>query len=115
MLAIAGVPVMLFCFLGWIAWIVSVPLGIVALSQIKRSGGSQTGRGMALGGVITSGVCLAATAIIVVAAVFFIGTATSEYCDRDADADGIDNCDDDTPFGESDFDEAPTTTFSIPR
>ena len=118
-LAGIGVVLMLTCFIGWIAWIVGLVLGLVALSQIKGSGDQQTGRGLAVGGVAANGALLALSIIGLIIVVVFLATADvdddfddfddfEEICSGDIDGDGIDDCEDFDSFSS-------TTTFSIPR
>jgi hypothetical protein len=115
-LAGVGVVLMVTCFIGWIAWIVGLVLGLVALSQIKGSGDPQAGRGLAVGGVAANGALLALSVLGLIILVVFVATADvddfdddfDEICeDLDTDGDGINDCED--------FDISPTTTFSIPR
>lgn len=121
--ALVGIPLMLFCFIGWIAWIVAIPLGIVALSQIKRSGGLQGGRGLAIGGVVTSAVCLALTIIaglLFLVFVVLLAGSVSDLCDEDRDGDGVNVCldadDSDPDVGREPFEGFDTTTtVSVPR
>jgi len=90
--ALAGIPLMCL-YIGWLAWIVALVLGLIALSQIKKSGDAQTGRGMALGGVITSGVLLALSVIGGIILVIAIATADVDSC-NDFDNDPTNDCDD---------------------
>jgi hypothetical protein len=116
--AIVGIPVMLFCFLGWIPWIVAIVLGVVALSQIKASDGRQGGRGLAIGGIATSAACIALTLLGAVVFFVFLREVADDLCDEDRDGDGFDECVDDDDLDpdvgdEDDFDF--DTTTSLPR
>jgi hypothetical protein len=106
---LAGVG-LVSCFL---AWIVGLVLGIVGLSQIKGSDGTQTGRGVAIGGSAANAGLLVVVTLLVAAVVLLGSTAedTDDFeriCSGDVDGDGIDDC--------SDVDDlSSTTSFSIPR
>jgi hypothetical protein len=67
-LAIASL-VLAVLWIWWIGSLLAVIFGHVALSQIKRSQGWKTGRGMAIAGVVLGWIGLATLAIIVVAAI----------------------------------------------
>lgn len=58
-----------FCYIGPIAAIVGVVLGIIALNQIKQSG--ENGRGMAIAGIIVGAVILVLSVIVIVFAGFW--------------------------------------------
>jgi hypothetical protein len=87
--------------------LVAIPLGFVGLSQIKSSEGRESGRGLAIGGIVVS------AGIIVVVVAGWVGLVlladnaddiVDEICeDLDADGDGINDCDD--------FDFDTSTTF----
>src|ERR1700759_3898847 len=51
---VLGIPLAVFCYIGWLIPVTAAVLGAVALNQIKVSG--QQGRGMALAGVIIGSV-----------------------------------------------------------
>lgn len=89
----------------------AIPLGFVGLSQIKNSGGRETGRGMAIGGIVVSIVLLLVGFGSWLALVIFADEAVDEIeeiCeDFDSDGDGINDCED-TDFDSSD------STFEIP-
>ncbi len=63
-LAIASLVTAFFC------WLVSIPLGFVALSKIKKSNGQLKGRGLAIAGIVLSFLGLAA-----VGGIFALGAA----------------------------------------
>lgn len=65
---VIGIPLSLFCFIGFVIPVVGLVLGIIALNQIKQS--QQPGRGMALAGIWVSAVTLGLLAIF-----FVIGVA----------------------------------------
>ena len=58
-----GITGWMVCCCGLLAWIPGIILACVALSQINRSGGTQTGKGMALAGLWLSITGLVALAI----------------------------------------------------
>ena len=68
---VLGIPLAIFCYVGWLIPVIAAAMGGVALNQIKQNG--QQGRGMALAGVIigcvTAGL-LVLVMIIVAAAAF---------------------------------------------
>lgn len=47
---VLGIPLAIFCFVGWLIPVAAAVMGAVALSQIKRTG--QEGRGLAIAGVV---------------------------------------------------------------
>jgi hypothetical protein len=61
-----GIPLSIFCFLGWLIPVVGAAMGGVALSQIKRT--NQPGRGMAIAGIAIGS---ATVALIVLAGILF--------------------------------------------
>lgn len=61
-----GIPLAMFCFVGWLIPLVGAVMGGIALSQIKRSG--QQGRGMAIAGIAIGS---ATTALIVLGMIIF--------------------------------------------
>jgi hypothetical protein len=67
---VLGIPLAVFCYIGWLIPVTAAVLGAVALNQIKLSG--QQGRGMALAGIIigsvTAGLLLLVMVIIAAAA-----------------------------------------------
>ena len=67
-LAIASL-VLAILWIWWIGSLLAVIFGHVALSQIKRSHGWKTGRGMAMAGVVLGWVGLATLVIVLVAAI----------------------------------------------
>jgi hypothetical protein len=92
----------------------AIPLGFVGLSQIKNSNGRETGRGMAIGGIVVSIVILVIGIGSWVALVVFADEAVDELeeiCeDFDSDNDGINDCDD----TDTNFDDFTTSTFEVP-
>jgi hypothetical protein len=67
-LAIASMVLGILC-IYWITSILAVIFGHVALSQIKRSNGTQTGRGMAIAGLVLGYIWLALLVVFIVALV----------------------------------------------
>src|SRR6201995_640697 len=68
---VIGIPLAVFCYIGWLIPVPAAVLGAVALNQIKISG--QQGRGMALAGVIIGSVTaglLVLVMVIIAAAAF---------------------------------------------
>jgi hypothetical protein len=68
---VLGIPLAIFCYIGWVIPVTAAVLGAIALNQIKVSG--QQGRGMALAGVIIGSVTaglLVLLMVIFAAAVF---------------------------------------------
>lgn len=68
---IVGIPLAIFCYVGWLIPVVGAVIGAIALSQIKQSG--QQGRGMAIAGIAigaTTAALLVVVMIIVAAAAF---------------------------------------------
>ena len=66
---IVGIPLAIFCYVGWLIPVVGAVLGGIALGQIKRSG--QQGRGMAIAGIAIG----AATAALLVLAMIIVAAA----------------------------------------
>jgi hypothetical protein len=56
-------------WLYWIGSILALVFGYVAKSQIDRSGGTQSGRGMAIAGIVLGWVGVGLLAIVIIAAV----------------------------------------------
>jgi hypothetical protein len=54
-----GLLVLTFCCLAGVLGFVPIALGVMARSEIRASGGQQTGEGMALAGIITGALALA--------------------------------------------------------
>jgi hypothetical protein len=68
----------------WVGSILAVIFGHVALSQIKRSMGAVTGRGLAIAGLVLGYLWLAfLVVVIVLAATGVIETATPQECRAD--------------------------------
>jgi hypothetical protein len=65
---IASLPVLLFCFLGFIPAVLAIIFSFVSKNQIAQSGGTQTGGGMATAGLVLGIICIVLS-IIVIAAV----------------------------------------------
>lgn len=70
-LAIAGFVLSLVGF-GWLNWL-GVVFGIVALNQIKKSNGTQSGRGLAIAGIVIGGL----GAIVIVLAIIGLAMAAA--------------------------------------
>jgi hypothetical protein len=88
----------------------AVPLGFVGLSQIKQSEGRETGRGLAIAGIVSGIVIIVVGIGIWIGLVVLADSADNivdEICeDLDSDGDGINDCED--------FDDFSSTTFTIP-
>ena len=56
-------------WLYWLGSILALVFGYIALSQIKNSEGTQSGRGMAIAGIVLGYVGVALIALVVVAAI----------------------------------------------
>ncbi|WP_343708930.1 DUF4190 domain-containing protein [Mycobacterium sp.] len=61
---VLGIPLAIFCYIGWVIPVVGAVLGGIALGQIKRSG--QQGRGMAIAGVAIGSATAALLVLIMV-------------------------------------------------
>lgn len=77
---------LLWCY--WVGSILALVFGYMALSQIKKSDGRQSGRGLAIAGIVISWIAVAFAAIGLVLAVVFwedLKTMDSDvpdgYCD----------------------------------
>jgi hypothetical protein len=68
---ILGIPLAIFCYVGWLIPVIGAVLGVVALNQIKQRG--QQGRGLAIAGIaIGSGTAaLLVLVLVIVAAAAF--------------------------------------------
>jgi hypothetical protein len=66
---IVGIPLAIFCYVGWLIPVVGAVIGAIALSQIKQSG--QQGRGMAIAGIAIG----AATAALLVLVMIIVAAA----------------------------------------
>jgi uncharacterized membrane protein len=64
-LAVASFVCSLFFWLYGIGAVLAIVFGFVARSQIRRSGGMQKGRGLALAGIIIGFVSLVAIAVFI--------------------------------------------------
>jgi uncharacterized protein DUF4190 len=53
----------------WIGSILALVFGYIAKSQIKRSEGTQTGRGMAIAGIVLGWVGIASFVLVIVIAI----------------------------------------------
>jgi hypothetical protein len=62
--SVAALPLS-FCYIGFVAAIAGIVLGIIALNQLKTSG--EKGRGLAIAGIVVGAVYLVLIAILVVA------------------------------------------------
>lgn len=71
-LAVAGIPLLCACYIGLAGTITAIPLGIAARTSIRSSGGTLTGDGLALAGIIIGSVATAA------AVLFFVFTVAVE-------------------------------------
>ena len=69
-----GIPLTFVCWIGFLIPVVGVVLGIVALSQIKRT--QQQGRGLAIAGISVGG---GAIALTVIALVVFVAAYTRTH------------------------------------
>jgi hypothetical protein len=56
-------------WLYWVGSILALIFGYVALGQIKRSHGTQTGRGMAIAGIVLGWIGIATLVIVIIVAV----------------------------------------------
>jgi uncharacterized membrane protein len=63
--SIAGVPLSLFCWIGFLIPVIGVVLGVVALNQIKRTG--QQGRGLAIAGIAVGAIAAVLVILFVIA------------------------------------------------
>jgi len=73
--------VLSFCCVG-IAGIVAIVLGVKARNEISASGGSQTGDGMALAGIITGAVAVLISLALVVLLMILIATGNNDLNHR---------------------------------
>jgi Domain of unknown function (DUF4190) len=65
-MAIVGIPFGLLCGIGLLLELAALPVGIVARSRIRNSNGMLTGEGLALAGIIVSGVALVLIVLLIV-------------------------------------------------
>jgi hypothetical protein len=77
-LAIASMVLGILC-VYWITSILAVIFGHIALSQIKRSNGTQTGRGMAIAGLVLGYIWLAILVVVIVVVIAAPGSFESEF------------------------------------
>jgi Domain of unknown function (DUF4190)/GYF domain 2 len=80
-LAIAGMilgilSLMPLCFVNILMAIIGMVLSCLALSQIKKSGGQETGRGLAITGIVTSVIGLFVFLVVVL---FFMAAAVGGH------------------------------------
>ena len=61
-------------WLYWIGSILALVFGYVAKSQIKRSNGAQTGRGMAIAGIVLGWVGVGLLALVILIAIIDAST-----------------------------------------
>ena len=64
-LGIASITLGLCCYFGILTGPIAVILGIIALVQIKNEPAKYTGKGMAIGGIVTGGLYFVALALII--------------------------------------------------
>jgi hypothetical protein len=88
-----------------VASLAAIPLGFVAISQINKSNGTQTGKGMAIGGIVVGALVVVTGAVLWVSLVLF-ANEVEDACDQDTDGDGLDDC---GTF----LDDFTTTTFGV--
>jgi hypothetical protein len=55
---IAALPLTLFCGIGIVPGVLGVVFGLITIGRVNRSGGTVTGKGMALAGAICGGVAV---------------------------------------------------------
>ena len=67
---VLGIPLAIFCYVGWLIPVVGAVLGGVALNQIKQR--NQQGRGLAIAGIAIGG----ATAALLVLVMVIVAAAT---------------------------------------
>jgi hypothetical protein len=68
---VLGIPLAIFCYVGWLIPVVGAVLGGIALNQIKQRG--QQGRGLAIAGIVigsATAALLMLVMVIVAAAAF---------------------------------------------
>lgn len=92
-IGIVSLPLIFACGLGALTGIGAVVLGIIALSAARKQPGADTGRGLAIGGIVTG-----ALALVLVVVAFTIGLLID---DSTSDFDGFNT---DTPDGVCDPD-----------
>jgi hypothetical protein len=79
-------------WLYWVGTVLALVFGYIALSQIKRSNGWKTGRGMAIAGVVLGYVGVAMFALVVILVAANSGNGSRTHFDVDTDpANGICN------------------------
>ena len=76
-MAIAGFVISLVGF-GYLNWL-GVVFGIIALNQIKKSNGGQSGRGMAIAGIVIGALTVIGAILLAVAFATVSMGATSYY------------------------------------
>ena len=72
---ICSLLLMFTCWLGILAGVPAVICGHLSLGQLRRTGGVQQGRGMAIAGLVTGYLSIAATLASIVALVFVFVSA----------------------------------------
>ena len=119
-LAIASLVCGLFFFVYGIPAVLAVVFGHVALSQIKRSDGAQTGRGMAIAGLVLGYGGIALVAVVIVLGVVIandddgvvFGVDVDDLTSTTTDAFGVDETFCYPPTGrDDDIDVEPTVTI----
>ncbi len=74
-----GALVLTFCCGLGVFGVVPVVLGVMARSEIRRSGGQQGGEGMALAGIITGAVAVVLSLAVIVVIVFAIASGSGTF------------------------------------
>ena len=59
-----------FFWLGWLGSVLAVIFGHIALGQIKRSGGRETGSGLAISGLVLGYLGIGTLLLFILAAIF---------------------------------------------
>jgi hypothetical protein len=77
-LAIASLAFGIF-WLYWVGSLLAIILGAIALKQIDSSGGRQTGKGMAIGGLVLGVLAIIGLILLVLAIAIFSDSSTSGY------------------------------------
>ncbi len=64
-------------WIDWVGSVLALVFGYIAKGQIDRSGGQQSGRGMAIAGIVLGWVGIAILALVIL--VFALGSSSSNY------------------------------------